>query len=301
MPQSRDKILSVSRRTDIPGQYTPWFLKGIAAGTFQVKNPYNKRIKTVTATPDTVHSIVFWSKNYQPFLNLFAHQILADKGFNLFFNFTVNSRSLLEPGIPDTGARLDQATFLADRFGPDKLAWRFDPICFYEQDGKLKNNLDEFFTIAQAMASIGVTRCVISFYDKYKKVDHRLKHLAAQGGPLIEFIDPEKKKKEEIIKKLAAQLSPLNIQLFLCCEGSLAQDIPWEGVEPNACIDGKLLKKLFGGNPETARDRGQRTKLGCNCTKSVDIGSYEEHPCFHNCLFCYAKTGADIHIKQGIK
>lgn len=63
---------------------------------------------------------------------------------------------------------------------------------------------------------------------------------------------------------------------------------------PNACINGHLYKALFGGNPEIRGDYGQRRKQGCQCTKSFDIGSYEDHPCFHNCLFCYARTGLDI-------
>ncbi|MEE9497365.1 MAG: DUF1848 family protein [Desulfobacterales bacterium] len=29
-------------------------------------------------------------------------------------------------------------------------------------------------------------------------------------------------------------------------------------------------------------------KKRCGCKISVDIGSYHHHPCYHNCLFCYA-------------
>ena len=36
------------------------------------------------------------------------------------------------------------------------------------------------------------------------------------------------------------------------------------------------------------RDTGQRVQKGCGCKVSVDIGVYHQHPCYHNCLFCYA-------------
>jgi hypothetical protein len=94
-------------------------------------------------------------------------------------------------------------------------------------------------------------------------------------------------------------LSKLNMHLSLCCEKELVSRLG-EGttVRENACVDGKLLKMNFKGDPETKRDYGQRSTLGCKCTRSVDIGSYGEHPCFHNCLFCYASPDIDNRLKK---
>ena len=303
-PTDKPKIvLSASRRTDIPGGYTPWFLEGIKKGCFTVTNPFNRQTRTLDARPSHVHSIVFWSKNYTTFIELGAPGILDQMGYNLFFNFTINSSSpLLEPGVPKTEHQLDQAARLCDQFSPDQVAWRFDPICFFEKDGKPTDNLKEFESISQAMAGMGITRCITSFYDPYKKVDLRLRRMAESKGPVIKFVDPGLGTRHQIIRDMAATLKSKNIKLYLCCEAGLYNSLgPLDNLYENACINGKLLKKLFGGFPETSRDYGQRTKQGCFCSKSVDIGSYDIHPCFHNCLFCYARTGSDIISAQGNK
>ncbi len=307
MGQTQNKILSASRRTDIPGWYTPWFLDRIQQGYFTIKNPYNKVARRVDARPEDIHSIVFWSKNFGPFLDLHADRILADLGYKLYFNFTINSRaSLLEPGLPKLLERLDQASLLCQRFGPDKLSWRFDPICFYKINNKpLENTLGDFTMIADAMAGMGITRCVTSFYNGYKKIEARVSHLSSQGNPLVSFVDPTMEDRQKVIRRMADYLEKKDIRLHLCCEASLfaglGPKVPGEDcrVKENACIDGKLLKHLYGGTPETRRDYGQRSKQGCRCTQAIDIGSYEDHPCFHNCLFCYANTGIDTQIRQG--
>jgi hypothetical protein len=302
MGQTQPKIISASRRTDIPGWYTPWFLDQIRQGSFAIKNPYNKVVRTVDARPEDIHSIVLWSKNFGPFLDLGADQILTKKGYHLYFNFTINSRvPLLEPKLPDLSERLHQASLLCERFGPDSISWRFDPICFYRIDNKsIKNTLGDFTLIADALAKIGITRCVTSFYDGYKKILARASYLSSRGHPLVSFVDPSPKDRKRVIQRMADHLEQKGITLHLCCEAALFKDLGKDTkVKQNACIDGKLLKRLHGGSPETRRDYGQRSKQGCKCSKSIDIGSYEAHPCFHNCLFCYANTGIDTQIRQG--
>ncbi len=302
MGQTPSKIISASRRTDIPGWYTPWFLDRIQQGYFTIKNPYNRMVRRVDARPENIHSIVFWSKNFGPFLDLHADQVLTEMGYHLHFNFTINSRvTLLEPKLPDLSARLHQVSLLCKKFGPDNISWRFDPICFYRIDNKdLKNTLGDFTMIAEALAKIGITRCVTSFYNGYKKILARVSHLSSRGIPLISFVDPTPKDKQRVIGRMADYLEPKGITLHLCCEASLFTGLgKGTKVKQNACIDGKRLKHLHGGNPETRRDYGQRSKQGCKCSKAIDIGSYETHPCFHNCLFCYANTGIDTQIRQG--
>jgi hypothetical protein len=303
MDKIRADIISASRRTDIPAWYTPWFMEHIRQKNFVVTNPFNRKARQVAVHAEYTHSIVFWSKNFGPFLDYGAHTILADMGFNLFFNFTINSRSdLLEPGLPDLGTRLDQAKFLAHRFGPQTVAWRFDPVCFYTKDDlPVENNLDDFMYIAHAMAGFGITTCVTSFYDAYRKVTTRTRHLAKTGKPFIRFIEPGFEDKKHLIRKMAARLAEKQIQLHLCCEADLYQALApaCTNLFENACINGPLLKKIFGGDPEMRRDFGQRTKKGCRCTIATDIGSYQDHPCHHNCLFCYANTGRDTRIRHG--
>ncbi|MBC2704520.1 DUF1848 domain-containing protein [Desulfobacula sp.] len=302
MNRNPDKILSASRRTDIPAFYLDWFMDRIKLGFFNVINPYNKTIKKVEVSRDSIHSIVFWSKNYDAFIKAKAGEKLNELGFNLYFNFTINSESsLLEPNLPPLRKRLEQLNELASLFGPEKISWRFDPICFYEtgDNGSAKNNLSDFSIIAGQASKLGIKKCVTSFFDNYTKIRRRLKFLCQKNHRSVFFTDPSMDKKTAVIHRMEKHLAATGITLSLCCEKELFANLDTDTrIRQNSCVDGNLLKTLFKGHPEIKRDYGQRSKQGCNCTKSIDIGSYEEHPCFHNCLYCYANPKIDTFIKK---
>ena len=292
-------VLSASRRTDIPAFYMDWFMDRIDRGFFETVNPYNQKKTIIPATPDHVHTIVFWSKNFGPFMDGGYGHRLRDKGYHLFFNFTVNSVSpALEPNLPALDLRMSQAATLCETFGPAAVSWRFDPVCFYTRpDGSVGDNLHDFPKIAEFMASIGILRCITSFMDQYPKILRRPKPY-----PEFAFIEPDMDRKVAVLSKMVEILAPFPIKLHTCCEREvLAARMPNSGVTFSACISGQILVGLFGGDLSFQQDTGQRTKQGCGCTISTDIGIYSEHPCYHNCLFCYANPSADKSLKQTIK
>ena len=135
-------VISASRRTDIPAFYMPWFMDRIEKGSFEVSNPFNRKVSIIPSTPDRVHTIVFWSKNFDPFIRRQYGIRLQKKGYHLFFNFTINSESpLLEPHVPALKKRLDQLKYLCSHFGAESVNWRFDPICFVNTgDGAIQNS-----------------------------------------------------------------------------------------------------------------------------------------------------------------
>lgn len=279
-------VISASRRTDIPAFYMEWFMAGIGRGFFEVTNPYNGVSRQVAASPETVHTIVLWSKNFGPFLSGRFGEKLMDMGYHLFFNFTVNSEDrLLEPSLPPLDQRLSQLADMARRFGQKRISWRFDPVCFYTTgDGAVKNNLADFPKIAEAAAKAGITRCITSFLDLYAKVKKRA---AAHGA--LSFVEPDTGRQIEVITRMEALLRQHGIFLHTCCEKSLLPALPQaSSVTAGACINGDLFMQADGGTVSVKKDRGQRTAAGCRCTESIDVGSYAQHPCFHNCLFCYA-------------
>ncbi len=279
-------VLSASRRTDIPAFYLTWFMSSLDRGYFDVANPFNKRVTRVPAGPDTVDTIVFWSKDFGRFLAEEIGEELRKRGYGLFFNFTVNSRSpLLEPKVPPLEGRLDQLEALSRRFGPQSINWRFDPLCFYRNSGgSVENNLADFSVIARSAYRAGVTRCITSFMDHYPKIQRRL---AAVPG--FSFIDPSPVEKAAILLKLETRLRPLKIGLSTCCEKEILQRLPAETkIRSSACISNTLLAELYGGRISLKRDTGQRRRQGCGCQVSVDVGSYGDQPCSHGCLFCYA-------------
>ena len=68
MERSGQIVISASRRTDIPAFYMDWFMEQIKKEVFEITNPYKRRKSTIPATPDKVHTIVFWSKNFDFFM-----------------------------------------------------------------------------------------------------------------------------------------------------------------------------------------------------------------------------------------
>ncbi|MFZ2630012.1 MAG: DUF1848 family protein [Desulfosalsimonadaceae bacterium] len=292
-------VLSASRRTDIPAFYMDWFMDRIDAGFFETVNPYNQKKTIIPASPDHVHTIVFWSKNFGPFINGGYGGQLRDKGYHLFFNFTVNSESpVLEPNLPALDERMNQTAALCEAFGPAAVSWRFDPICFYTlPDGSTIDNLHDFSKLAEFVASIGILRCITSFMDHYPKILRRPKPY-----PKFAFIEPDMDRKVAVLNKMAAILAPTPVKLYTCCEKDVLAALPPDsGVAASACIPSRLLVDLFGGSLSFKRDAGQRTKQGCGCLASTDIGIYKEHPCYHNCLFCYANPAADNFFEPKLK
>jgi hypothetical protein len=268
----------------------PWFMGQIQKGYFEVTNPFNQRVSCVPSTPDRVHTIVFWSKNFGPFLvNNYGEQLLA-KGFHLFFNFTINSECPdLEPNVPPLRKRLHQLEHLCRRFGPETITWRFDPLCFFRKGaGPLQDNLNGFSDITAKVAECGTTRCITSFMDFYPKIRRRL-----SARPGFVFIDPALEKKMEILGKMEKALAAGNIHLSVCCEKELLEALPQEStITASSCIPGDIIQRLFGGGLSLRKDTGQRVKAGCGCTVSTDIGSYGLQACYHNCLFCYANPAS---------
>jgi len=265
-----------------------WFMDRVKSGTFEVVNPFNRQVKSVSAASADVHTIVFWSKNFQLFLKGNYGSILKAAGYNLFFNFTINSGCpILEPNVPPLEVRLKQLEQLCTRFGARTVSWRFDPICFFKtrsHDDRVQDNLSDFNRIAEKAAEVGVERCITSFMDPYRKIEKRLVSL-----PGFSFIDPPLKTKLEIILGIERILASGNIYLNLCCEKEVLDALPANtSIRQSACIPNDLLVELFGGKLDLKKDTGQRIQKGCGCRVSVDIGSYHLHPCYHNCLFCYA-------------
>ena len=290
MTSSFPIVISASRRTDIPAFYMEEFMTRVFKGYFEVTNPYNQKVSRVPAKPSEVHTIVFWSKNFGPFIEKGYGDTLEDMGYHLFFNFTVNSESkILEPGVPALAERFSQLKYLTLRFGPETVTWRFDPICFFSMGEKnIHNNLTDFPKIAEKAGEYGITRCITSFLDLYPKIKKRTATLNE-----FSFIDIAPYQKIDTILKMESHLKGSNIMLTTCCEKDIVSLLPpTSEIKAASCIPNDLLVTLFGGHLSLKKDTGQRIKNGCGCKASADVGSYRRHPCLHNCLFCYANPTA---------
>jgi hypothetical protein len=266
-------VISASRRTDIPGFYMPWLEARIAQGYVDVQNPVCKgKTYRVSLLPGDVHTMVLWSKNFQPF---FDSPLSRRTKYRWYFNFSLVDCPVWEPGVLPLEDRMRQMKELCRRWSPEHINWRFDPIIYWDQ-GK-RTNADSFFSLCDFCAELGIRRCTFSFVSWYPKVKQRVTERR------LSFFDPPTFRKIEIIQQMVAYARERNMSLASCCCDEVEGVC---GVSRARCVDGWLLTELAGERCSFAQDRSQRSS--CGCTKSSDIGNYEMS-CPHRCVYCYAR------------
>ena len=267
-------VISVSRRTDIPAFYTEWFLNRIKAGYVDVINPFNtKQANRISLKKEDIDCFVFWTKNPRPLLD----RIDELDGYNYYFQYTINSYGTdMEPNVPSKSEELINTFIeLSNKIGKDKVIWRYDPIIFTNKYNK-EWHIKYFELLAKKLANY-TTKCVFSFVDLYAKTKRNTK-----GLDIIEMTEADM---EYIASEFSKIAKKYNLELATCCE---AIDLDKYGIKHNSCIDGELIKKLFGIEVSDKRD-AQREY--CGCIKCNDIGAY--NTCKHQCKYCYATFNND--------
>jgi hypothetical protein len=278
------KVISASRRTDLIASFPDWLSSVLEREKVLVRGPRGHPY-TVDLKPSAVHSFVLWSKN---FTNLIENRYgLLDqlaKYDQLYFHFTVTGLggSFIERGAPLPGEALLQLERLLDIAGrPERVSLRFDPVLYWVEGKELRTNLLFFEKITPLLSEKKITAVRFSFAQWYGKAVRR----ANKHG--LVFVDPPPEKKREDALYLASTARKTGLNLYSCCQ-KILEDL--EGIQPSACIDGRLLTRLHPGKEKasTGKDKGQRPD--CCCTDSSDIGSYSQS-CPHSCLYCYANPG----------
>jgi DNA repair photolyase len=290
-------IVSASRATDIPAFFSKWFFNRLRSGYMRWMNPFNaNQIQYVSFSRMRV--IVFWSKNPKPILPYLSE--LDDAGINYYFQFTLNDYGAegIEPNVPSLNERVEVFKRLADKVGPERVIWRFDPLI-------LSNSLtvDELLrriTLIASMLKGATQKLVISFADinMYQKVHN---NLSRQPQEYREFTTDQMM---SFVESLVILNKEWGLEIATCSE---KVDLMKYGIKHSHCIDDKLMIKLFkddielmsflgyepdqlklfsGAELSDLKDKGQRKECGCIISK--DIGKY--NTCNHLCAYCYANV-----------
>ena len=276
-------IVSVSRRCDIPRFQFKWFMGRIDAGYVDAVNPFNSRqVKRVPLIPmkegmkgeDGVDAFVFWTRD--PRNILASAEELAERGFHFYVLVTVTGYpAVLEPSMLRTSKALNAMKNLAEKIGPERVIWRYDPVL-------LSNVTDEDFhrtnfnELAQSLSG-SIKRVIVSVYDdEYRNAKQRFEGYEKAGELRLLPTDSI----PQLLGYLAKSAAEAGMEIQSCAE---KEDFSELGIKPGACIDPALMKKLFDLE-FSGKDKNQRPH--CLCCKSVDIGAYGL--CSANCVYCYA-------------
>ena len=274
------RIISVSRRTDIPAFYGEWFMRRIQEGFAGVVAPYGGKRYLVSLAPQDVDCFVFWSKDFTPFV---PHLDTLDRlGYRFYFNYTVTALPAVFETNVDKAAALKTLQYLSERYSPRHINWRFDPIILSSITDE-EFYLDAFERLAAQLAG-RVERCYFSFVTEYEKVKRNLLPLLADKG--IRLLQPHAEEKIALADRLAAIADRYGIRMYSCCGDYLLSS--W--IHKAHCIDGELVEQLFF--PQGLTYKEKPTRKECGCTESIDIGTYDTCP--HGCLYCYANANKAV-------
>ena len=275
------RIISASRRTDIPAYYSEWFLRRIAAGCVKWLNPFGGQQITTSLAPEDVAAIVFWSKNYAPMLPHLP--TLYKRGYRFIFHFTITGLpNVFEPNVPPAEMMIPVARELAKLFGPEIVLWHYDPILI-STITNAEYHLRRFEQLVDALEGF-TKRCYISFPTFYGKTIRNTAALEWKTG--IKCIDLPIAEKMALSKELAQIAASHGIDMYACCSDALL----CEGIAKAHCVDAELLYRLYPEKMISASIRPSRK--GCGCYESTDIGAYDTCP--HGCVYCYANTNKEV-------
>jgi len=264
-------IISASRRTDIPAFYSGWFFNRIKEGFVLLRNPRRfRQIRRIELNPDAVDAFVFWTKNPAPMLK----KLHSLKDYMYYFQFTITPYGRdVEPNVPAKNTDvISMFKEISEAVGTERIIWRYDPI-FLNKKYTFDYHVHAFTEIAKALHRF-TKKVTISFI----VTDYRGPKSSKNVLCLDEFTNESK---QELASKLAYVAKSYGLAIDACAE---KMDLRELGIEPARCIDGRLLSKLLGSEPDVKKDKNQRPD--CGCAASVDIGMY--NTCMNGCLYCYA-------------
>jgi hypothetical protein len=272
-------IISASRRTDIPAFYSHWFMNRIRASYCTVPNPFNlKQVSYVSLKPKDVDVIVFWTRNPQPLFQYLTE--LEARDYLFYFQFTIlNNPSSLDSNTPPLTIALRNFKELAQRIGPQRVIWRYDPILFSNVT-TAQFHQETYERIAAELKGF-TYRSIISLVDLYAKADKRLRELSKEGINLEIYEDHKDPEFDKLMRGIVRSANNNGMEVVSCAE---KMNLSAYGIQRGKCVDDVYIKEVFGLNVTGKKDVGQRK--ACGCVVSRDIGMYDT--CLFGCLYCYA-------------
>lgn len=280
------RVVSVSRRTDIPAFYSRWFLSRVRAGFCHWRNPYGGQVYRVSLAPEDVLAFIFWSRNPWPLL---PHlEGLRAAGYRFAQHMTINGYPrAIESHNPPVDAAIATFRAVSQVVGPNFTFWRYDPILLSDQT-PAAYHLEQFDRISRALA--GAThRCYFSFAQFYGKTERNIARVERDHGLTVERT-PAQEEQRALILALRDIAAPRGITLYACCEADLVGD----GIAPSRCIDSDIIQALRG---DAALHLAKApTRADCGCVEAADIGAYDT--CAFGCAYCYATNSRAAGLRR---
>lgn len=243
----------------------------------------------------SIHTLVLWVK--MSLRNLLHHRgvrgVVRDIqgcGGQVFLQLSITglAGTFLELDSQPWAELLDDLdqVFAEGLVRPEAVEVRFDPLLEVRTHGRttLGNMRPAIFEpIIQRCCAMGIEK----FSAAYVEADYR--RVAGRADDFgVRYVRHSRRRVRSVIAELEQRCRSHGGDLRVCVNPN---DYIRQDGKPGmlrGCVDGAILRAIHpDGEPcSLARDRGQRYP-DCQCTLSVDIGTYETCP--NTCLYCYAQ------------
>jgi hypothetical protein len=272
------RVISASRRTDIPAFHADWFMNRIRSGHAEVLSPFGGTKSEVSLVPEDVIAIVFWTKDAGPILQRLEE--LRARGYCFTFLYTINNYPIfLEPRVPNLGHTLQVLESLSARFPGPLLRWRYDTIVLTEALDR-KWHLQNFRRLCDRLSKYS-RECIFSFCDYYKKTIRNME------SHVPDHVRPDEAFCKEMTEEMAELAYGHGISLASCAHDYLVSS----RVAKARCIDPDFLFQVADSMEKKEAVKKLKispTRKECGCAASWDIGAYDT--CYHGCVYCYANA-----------
>lgn len=261
-------ILNTGGRTDTVQYYSEWLLNRFREGYVLSRNPlFPEIVNRIELNPETIDVVVFCSKDYSPILPC-LHEI-SDR-FNCYYHYTITAYGTdIEPRVPSIEDSIRTLKALAAQVGPEKIAWRYDPVLLTEKY-TIERHLETFDRMARELTPY-VDRCIFSFVEMYKKLEVNMP----------ELLPVSEEDKLTLAENLGAIAQRYSLWLQTCATRT---DYEQFGIHRSGCMTTEIFSQALGIEFKKTPHKGNR--LGCACMESRGLGDYNSCP--NGCRYCYA-------------
>lgn len=261
-------ILNTGGRTDTVQYYSEWLLNRFREGYVLSRNPlFPNIVNRIELNPEVLDVVVFCSKDYRPILPR-LHEI-SDR-FNCYYHYTITAYGTdIEPRVPSIEESIRTLKALAAQVGPEKIAWRYDPVLLTEKY-TIERHLETFDRMARELAPY-VDRCIFSFVEMYKKLEVNMPELR----PVSE------QDKLTLAKRMGAIARQYGLYLQTC---ATKEDYEQFGIHRSGCMTAEIFSMSLGIRFKKSNHKGSRAE--CLCMESRGLGDYNSCP--NGCRYCYA-------------
>ena len=261
-------VINTGGRTDTAQHFPEWLLNRFTEGYVLVRNPlFPHKVTRYELDPAVVDVVEFCSKDYAPILPR-LHEIT--ERFNTHFQYTITAYGRdVEPGVPPLEQAVETLYELERQVGAKRICWRYDPVLL-TRTYTTERHLETFGWLAERLAG-HVDRCIFSFVEMYRKLEHNM--------PEIEVMSTEQM--DEIARGLGKIAGQHGLFLQTCATD---RDYSAYGIHASGCATLEVLGAANGIEFRKLKHRGMRRH--CNCFEMRDIGAYDTCP--NGCRYCYA-------------